>query len=46
MCRYPTEPRSSLGIGKSGFLGLSQDAEHLVGGGFIEGMVRTYQEGP
>lgn len=42
----PTEPRASLGVGKSGFLGLGQDAEHLVGGGFIKVTVRTYQKGP
>lgn len=41
----PAEPRSSLSVGKSGFLGLGQDAEHLVGGGFIKGTVRTYQKG-
>lgn len=40
--QYPTEPRSSFGVGKSGFLGLGQDAEHLVGDGFIKGTVRTY----
>jgi len=33
-------------VGNSGVLGLVQDAQHLVGGGFIKGMVRTYQKGP
>lgn len=37
----PTEPRASFG-----FLGLGQDAEHLVGGGFIKGTFRTHQKGP
>lgn len=46
MCWNHTEPRSSLGIVKSGFPGLGQDAEHLMGGSFVKGMVRTCQKGP